>query len=70
MTISIKVSVNGNYKCPVAYEQGGIAVDQVISGFGKSVPTELYIPFRHGADVMTLVVGPETPDDGKETTDE
>lgn len=65
MTVSVKVSVNGNYKVPVSYEQGGQKVSQVISGRGHPGPNELYIPFSHGPDVLTLVVGPESQDNGE-----
>lgn len=64
MTISVTVSVNGNYKCPVSYKQGDREESQVISGRGMNCPNELYIPFYHGPDAMTLSVGPEERDDG------
>lgn len=64
MTISVKVSVGGNYKCPVSYEQGGHKNSQVITGRGLDKPAELYIPFNHGPDALTLSVGPEEPDNG------
>jgi hypothetical protein len=62
MTVSIKVSVNGNYKLPVSWKQGGNESAQIISGRGHEGPKELYVHFTHGADAMTLVVGPEEPD--------
>ncbi len=65
MTITVKVSVNGNYKCPVSYEQGGRKESHLVSGFGKSEAAELYIPFYHGPDLMTLSIGPESPDNGE-----
>ena len=65
MTISVRVSVNGNYKCPVSYKQGDREVSETISGFGRDTPHELYIPFSHGPDVLTLTVGPEEPDNGE-----
>lgn len=68
MTISISVSVNGNYKCPVSYKQGQHEITQVISGFGHDGPNVLYIPFQHGRDAMTLSVGPEEPDHGDVAT--
>jgi len=64
MTISVKVSVNGNYKCPVTYKQGDRTQSQIVSGRGHDGPNELYIPFYHGADIMTLSIGPEEPDVG------
>jgi len=66
MTISISVSVNGNYKCPVSYKQGDREVSQIVSGRGKDGPNVVYIPFYHGTDVMTLELGPESPDNGEE----
>lgn len=62
MTISVRISVNGNYKCPVSYKQGDRDVSTVVSGRGHDGPNELYIPFSHGPDVLTLSVGPEEPD--------
>jgi hypothetical protein len=64
MTISVKVSVNGNYKCPVGYKQGASEHSQIVSGRGHDGPNEIYIPFNHGADAMTVTVGPEEPDNG------
>lgn len=68
MTISVSVSVNGNYKCPVSYKQGDREFSEVISGRDHDGPNVLYIPFYHGEDAMTLSVGPEEPDTGEETT--
>lgn len=65
MTISVKVSVNGNYKCPVSYKQGDREETQVISGRGRDTPNELHIPFYHSADIMTLSIGPEEADNGE-----
>lgn len=65
MTISVKVSCNGNYKCPVSYKQGTREESFVLSGRGKTGPDERNIPFYHSADVMTLEVGPEEPDNGE-----
>lgn len=65
MTISVTISVNGNYKCPVSYKQGDREESEVISGRGSAVPVVKYIPFYHGAEVMTLSVGPEVPDNGE-----
>lgn len=65
MTITVKVSVNGNYKCPVSYEQGGRQHSEVVSGFGRDTPADLFIPFYHGPDIMTLKIGPEEPDNGE-----
>lgn len=66
MTISVSISVNGNYKCPVSYKQGDREVTQVVSGFGRDTPNVVYIPFYHGADAMTLSVGPEEQDNGEQ----
>lgn len=62
MTISVKVSCNGNYKCPVSYSQGDHEESFILSGKGKAGPDERNISFRHGGDAMTLEVGPEQPD--------
>lgn len=67
MTISVSISVNGNYKCPVSYKQGDRAESQVVSGRGHEGPNVVHIPFYHSADVMTLSVGPEEQDNGDET---
>lgn len=64
MTVSVKVSVNGNYKLPVKYKQGDREVSDTISGRGHPGPKEVSIPFYHGSDVMTLEIGPEERDDG------
>lgn len=69
MTVSVKISVNGNYKLPVTYKQGDREVSEVISGRGHEGPNELSIPFFHSADVMTLQVGPEEQDNGEAATD-
>jgi len=66
MTISVSVSVNGNYKCPVSYKQGEREVTEVVSGRGSQGPKVLSIPFYHGPDIMTLSVGPETADNGEQ----
>lgn len=65
MTISIKVSCNGNYKYPVSYEQEGQETSFVLSGRDKQGPDTRSIPFRHGVDAMTLKVGPEEQDTGE-----
>lgn len=64
MTISVKVSVNGNYKCPVTFKQGDREETKVISGRDKQGPEELYIPFYHGPEPMTVTIGPEEQDNG------
>lgn len=66
MTISVQISVNGDYKCPVSYKQGDREESQVISGRDHDGPNVLHIPFYHGADAMTLSVGPEEPDSGED----
>lgn len=65
MTISVKVSVNGNYKCPVTFRQGDREEKHLVSGFGLNGPNELYIPVYHGPDQMTVQIGPEEPDNGE-----
>lgn len=65
MTVSVKVSVNGNYKLPVSYKQGGNEASFVISGRDHEGPNEQSIMFSHGPDVMTLELGPEEPDNGE-----
>lgn len=66
MTVSVRVSVNGNYKLPVSYKQGDREESMVLSGRGKTGPDERQISFYHGADVMTLQIGPESQDNGEE----
>lgn len=68
MTISLRLSVNGNYKCPISYKQGNREVSTIISGRGHSGPNEYHIAFSHGPDVMTLKVGPKEPDNGGTVT--
>lgn len=66
MTISISVSVNGNYRVPirVQYEDGRES-NEVISGRGHDGPFVRHVPHYHGASKVTTVsVGPEQPDDG------
>jgi hypothetical protein len=67
MTISIKVSVNGNYKVPVTTKRGNDeATTEVISGRGHEGPFVKDIPYYHNntASVVTVSVGPEEPDNG------
>lgn len=64
MTVSVRVSVNGNYKLPVKYKQGDREESFVLSGRDKDGPDERPIFFQHGADLMTLTVGPEEQDNG------
>lgn len=66
MTVSVKISVNGNYKLPVSYKHGPREETFIISGRGYEGPNEQSIPFYHGANVMTLKLGPEEPDNGDE----
>lgn len=67
MTISINVSVNGNYKAPVKVtRQDGSEENHVVSGFGMDRPNVLSISHYHGAsNVTTVAVGPEEPDNGE-----
>ena len=66
MTVSVSIGVNGNYKLPVTYKQGDREETLTISGRGHEGPNQQHIPFYHSADVMTLQLGPETPDNGEE----
>ena len=64
MTISIKVSVNGNYKVPVTTKYDVEApTTEVISGRGLNVPFVKDIPAYHGK-VTTVTVGLEEADNG------
>lgn len=64
MTISIKVSVNGNYKVPVTVKSGDSEpVTEVISGRGLNSPFVKDIPYPHGT-VVSVSVGPEEEDNG------
>jgi hypothetical protein len=65
MTISVTVSCNGSYKCPVSYKQGEREESFTLSGRDKDGPDTRNIPFYHSADVMTLSVGPEEQDNGE-----
>ena len=62
MTISINISVNGNYKCPVTFKQGDREVTEIVSGKDSEGPKNYYIPFYHGSDIMEIKVGPEEAD--------
>jgi hypothetical protein len=68
MTISIQVSVNGDYKVPVTIQRGtGLPVTEVISGRGHSGPNVRYIDYYHrdpaGYPVI-VTVGAEEQDHG------
>lgn len=67
MTISIKVSVNGNYKVPVTTHYANQEpTTEVISGRGHEGPFVKDIPFYHGPNcpTVTVTVGPEEQDNG------
>lgn len=68
MTISIKVSVNGNYKIPVTTKYGDeAATTEVISGRGHAGPFIKDIPYYHSANPSNIVIvsiGPEEEDKG------
>lgn len=68
MTISIQVSVNGNYKVPVKTQYGDKEpTTEVISGRNSNGPFVKHIPFYHGNDpknTVTVTVGPEEEDKG------
>ena len=60
MTISVKVSCNGNYRCPVSYRQGQTEQTILLDGsITAPQPDERSIPFYHGQDAMSLTIGPE-----------
>jgi hypothetical protein len=65
MTVSVQVSVNGDYKVPVTYKQGDRENTTVVSGRGHVGPNVHYINFYHGPDAMTLSIGPEERDTGE-----
>lgn len=65
MTVNVTISVNGNYKLPYTYKQGTHSEAGTISGRGLDRPNVMTIPFAHGADAMTLTVGPESQDNGE-----
>lgn len=69
MTISIKVSVNGNYKVPVTTKYGDkVPTTEVISGRGHDGPFIKNIPYYHGSNpgnVVTVSIGPEEQDNGQ-----
>jgi hypothetical protein len=66
MTISIRVSVNGNYKVPVTTKYGeNDPSTEVISGNGHDGPSVKEIPYYHGSNpsnIVTVTVGPEEYD--------
>lgn len=66
MTISIQVSVNGNYKVPVTVtDQDGKETTEVISGRGHNGPKVKQIYYQHGRDEgVTVFVGKEEQDNG------
>lgn len=69
MTISINVSVNGNYKVPVTTQYGeNEPATEVISGRGHDGPFVKQIPYYHGdnpSNVVKVTVGPESADNGE-----
>lgn len=68
MTISIKVSVNGNYKVPVTTTYSDAEpTTEVITGRSHDGPFVKDIPYYHGSNpgnVVTVSVGPEAEDNG------
>lgn len=68
MTISIQVSVNGNYKIPVTTQYGDEEpVTEVISGFGHNVPFVKNIPYYHSNNpnnIVKVTIGLEEMDMG------
>lgn len=70
MTISIQVSVNGNYKVPVTVtDQAGNYTTEVISGRGHEGPFVKHIDYYHGNTGfgVTVFVGKEEQDNGDTT---
>jgi hypothetical protein len=69
MTISINVSVNGNYKVPVTTKYGdNEATTEVITGRGLDHPFVKNIPYYHGSNpsnVVVVSIGPEEYDAGE-----
>ena len=67
MTISIQVSVNGNYKVPVTVtNQDGSETTEVISGRGHEGPFVKHINYYHGSNEgVTVFVGKEEQDNGE-----
>ena len=59
MTITATIHVNGNYECPIVYEQGEARTEMLISGKGKPGGETAYIHYSHGPDPMVITVGPE-----------
>ncbi len=72
MTVSIKVSVNGNYKLPVTVQRPG-AEDETFTVSGRraagdegSGPVVRDISYYHGANAgLTVILGQEEPDNGE-----
>lgn len=66
MTISINVSINGNYKVPVTTRYGDKEpTTEIISGRGHTGPFVKTIPYYHGnGDIVHVSIGPEEPDNG------
>lgn len=66
VTISIQVSVNGNYKVPVTVKRGTEeATTEIVSGRGNDGPKVMHIPYYHGSDGDVVVtVGKEEQDNG------
>lgn len=67
MTISITVSVNGNYRVAVTEQHGTEPpFREVISGRGHDGPNVKHIPHYHGTrSITTVTVGPEEEDRGE-----
>lgn len=64
MTISINVSVKGNYKVPVTIKpQVGEETTTILSGKGYDGPHVMNIPYYHGGENgVTVIVGKEEID--------
>ena len=61
MTISVKVSCNGRYRCPVVYQHGDDEpVDILLDGSTtEPQPHEVNIPYYHQGKILNITVGPE-----------
>jgi hypothetical protein len=65
MTISIQVSINGNYKVPVTVQYGDEpSTTEIITGRGHEGPFVKNINYYHGSStIVSISVGPESYDD-------
>jgi len=68
VTISVNVSVNGNYKVPVTVKRGAEeATTEIVSGRGHEGPNVKNISYYHGSDGdLVVTIGKEEQDNGEE----